>query len=252
MTTRKHKTREKGISDVLQISMVNGEVRAVHEHAATLATVAPAQTHYYDVNALVVAQFLEGKSPHRVTNPKDGSWDTLRAAMQNLYEDLRCFEDDETNRPIFEKNPPDLPAEMARARIDILEFHGRICDIPSLIELAEIEIARLGHRPVNVECFQEQSAASSWIETMGALSKSSIDHHKGEINRKLMQGYGDDALTSALLAQEFNELAWVDRNLEPVAKAFLNVALSDPKTGTDKALDAFDDDVPDLPDTPRY
>lgn len=50
---------------------------------------------------------------------------------------------------------------------------------------------------------------------LNQFSEDALDNAMDKLNRQISQGYGDDPVTAALFYQQFNELSWCKRNLEP-------------------------------------
>lgn len=210
MSQRNQRTKQELPSEKVNIAVIGTNLKYV-----TRSELPPQQdgTHYRNVDALVAAQLLEGRAPSRFINSKDDTWDVMARALRQLHQNIKCYEDGDIGAPIFESTPPDLPVALARMRLDILEKHSRICDIPTMIELSEIELASVQKRPVDRELFSTESVQSSWIGKMSELPVNVVYHLMDAVNERAIQGNSEDPLAHAMNYLEFAELTYTRNHL---------------------------------------
>ncbi|ONF42534.1 hypothetical protein BTO32_15095 [Marinobacter lutaoensis] len=182
---------------------VSRRKEAIAGYAGTAGT-----SVFWDHNAMVAAQLLEGRSPVDIIDHKDDTWAVISKALLRLYQNIRCYEDEEISDPVFDRIEPDLPRPLARARLEILEKHGRICDIPAVIELSEICLAPLQNRPVNRELFRKECRNSSWLARVEEYEPEAIRRALETTICRSQKHSNDSLFRSSMAALEVAELKY--------------------------------------------
>lgn len=183
----------------------------------------PGSTPYLNVDPLVVAQFIDGRAPHKLM-ADDQAWGLVGPAIKVFHDHVSVYESDE-QLPRHKVTPPDTPTTIALNRLELFDRYPHIADLPTVVELSEIVMAHRYDREPNKALFRPESVGRHWGEIM----------HVGEKHLKeLRQQYTHALRGTGGFSGESNET--VDHLRLSIAEL-------------DYALEIGDDDTPDFAPT---